>query len=74
LQDQDYLFFQDQSCQDQDHFFKTKTAFFKNHIKLLTQDLKKRSLAEKIRPVVPVLTSHAGIMPVTEKTCLLPAF
>jgi len=70
------------------YFFKTKTSqtktkttfsrprplFFLKTIKLLTQDLKKRSLTEKIRPVMPVLPSHAGIMPVTEKTCLLPAF
>jgi len=40
---------------------KTKT------VKLLTQDLKTHFLTEKIRPVIPVLTSHAGIMPVTEK-------
>jgi len=26
----------------------------------LVQDLKKRSLTEKIRPVMPVLPSHAG--------------
>jgi len=45
--------------QDQDHFFKTKTAFLKT-TKLLTQDLKKRSLTEKIRPFMPVLPSHAG--------------
>jgi len=40
LQDQDHLFFQDQDRlgqdrlgqdQDQDHFFKTKAAFFKDH-------------------------------------------
>jgi len=77
-QDQDHLFFQDQdrSGQDQDYFFKTKTAFLKT-IKLLTQNLKKRSLTEKIRPmmpVMPVLPSHAEIMLVTEKNCLLPAF
>jgi len=54
---------------------KTKTTFsrprsrslFLNTIKRLTQDLKKRSLAEKIKPVMPVLPSHAGIMPITEK-------
>jgi len=33
----------------------------------LAQDLKKRFLTEKIRPDMPVLLSHAGIMPVTEK-------
>jgi len=35
----------------------------------LAQDLKKRkrSLTEKIRPVMPILPSHAGSMPVTEK-------
>jgi len=38
------------------------------------QDIKKRSLTEKIRPVVPILPSRAGIMPVTKKTWLLPAF
>jgi len=32
----------------------------------LAQDLKKRSLTEKIRPVMLVLPSHAGIMLVTE--------
>jgi len=37
LQDQDLLFFHDQDRSGQDHFFKTKTAFFKNH-KLLTQN------------------------------------
>jgi len=40
---------------------------FLKTIKLLTQNLKKRSLTEKIRPVMSVLPSHAGIMPVTEK-------
>jgi len=38
------------------------------------QDLKKLSLTEKIRPVMPVLPSHAVIMPITEKNSLLPAF
>jgi len=33
----------------------------------LAQDLKKLSLTEKIRPVMPILPSHAGVMPVTEK-------
>jgi len=33
----------------------------------LTQDLNKRFLTKKIRPVMPILPSHAGIMPVTEK-------
>jgi len=33
----------------------------------LAQDLNKRSLTEKIRPVMPILSSHAGIIPVTEK-------
>jgi len=33
----------------------------------LAQDLKKRSLTEKIRPVMPVLPSHTKIMPVTKK-------
>jgi len=32
----------------------------------LAQDLKKRSLTEKIRPVMPILAIHTGIMPVTE--------
>jgi len=56
---------------------KTKTTFsrlrplFLKTIKLLTQDLKQRSLTEKIRPVMLVLPSHAGIMPVTEKKFLL---
>jgi len=45
--------------QDQDHFFETKTVFLKT-IKLLTQNLKKHFLTEKIRPVKPVLPSHAG--------------
>jgi len=37
---------------------------------LLTQDRKKRSLTEKMKPVMPVmpvLLSHAGITLVTEK-------
>jgi len=34
---------------------------------VLAQDLKKRSLTEKIRSDMPVLPSHAGVMPVTEK-------
>jgi len=62
---------------------KIKTTFsrprplFLKTIKLLTQDHKKRFLIEKIRPMMPVMSvlpSHAGIMPVTEKTCLLPTF
>jgi len=53
----------------QDH----KTAFLKT-IKLLTQHLKKRSLTEKIRPVMSVLPSHVGIMPVTEKKLLITGF
>jgi len=36
-QDQNHLIFQDQDRSGQDHFFKTKTAFFKI-IKLLTQN------------------------------------
>jgi len=36
----------------------------------LAQDLKRRSLTEKIRPVMTILP----VMPVTEKPCLLPAF
>jgi len=42
--------------QDQDRFFK-------GH-QILTQDLKKRSFTEKIRPVMLVFPSHAGMMPV----------
>jgi len=43
----------------------------------LAQDLKKRSVTEMIRPVIPtemirpvipILPSHAGIMPVNEKS------
>jgi len=64
------------------YFFKTKTdqaktkttfsrprsLFFLKTIKWLTQDLKKCSLnRKKTRLVIPVLTSHARIMPVTEK-------
>jgi len=62
------------------YFFKTKTTFsrprplfqdqarfFLKTIKLLTQDLKKRTLTENIRPVMLVLPGHAGITPVTEK-------
>jgi len=33
----------------------------------LAQDMKKHSLTEKIRPVMPILPNHAGIMPITEK-------
>jgi len=33
----------------------------------LAQDLKNVPWQKKIRPVTPVLPSHAGIMPVTEK-------
>jgi len=40
----------------------------------LAQDLKKRSLTEKIRPVMPILLSHAGIMSVTEKTLIITDF
>jgi len=38
---EDHLFFQDQdqSGQDQDHFFKTKTAFFKDHQIINTRPL-----------------------------------
>jgi len=50
---------------------KTKTTFSRplilKTIKFLTQDLKKRSLIEKIKLVMPVLPSHAGIVQVTEK-------
>jgi len=35
------------------------------------QDLKKLSLTEKIRPVMLILPSHAGIMPVTEKNLII---
>jgi len=38
---------------------------------VLAQDLKKCSLTEKIRPVMPVLPSHAGNW---KKNWLLPAF
>jgi len=40
----------------------------------LAQDLKKRFLTEKIRPAMPVLPSHAGIMPVTEKNLIITDF
>jgi len=51
--------------QDQDRFFKT----------INTWDLKKRSLTEKNQVSMPVLPSHARIMPVIEKkNCLLPVF
>jgi len=40
----------------------------------LAQDLKKRSLTEKISPVMPILPSHAGIMPVTEKNLIITSF
>jgi len=40
----------------------------------LAQDLKKRSRAEKIRPVMPILPSHAEIMPVTEKNLIITDF
>jgi len=75
LQDQDHLFFSRprsvrprprQLFQDQDRFFKT--------IKLLTHDVKKRFLTEKIRPVIPVLLSRAGIMPVAEINLLITGF
>jgi len=47
-QDQGHLFFQDQdrSSQDQDHFFKTKTTFFKDH-QIIKPRPQKRSLPEK---------------------------
>jgi len=54
--------------------YKTKTAYFLKTIKLLTQDLKNVSLQKKIRPVMPALSSHAGIMPVTEKNLLITGF
>jgi len=77
LQNQDHLIIQDQdkSGEDQDHFFRTKakTAFLKI-IKLLAQDLQKRSLTEKIRPVMLVLSSHAGITPITEQNGFLVKF
>jgi len=68
LQDQqDHLFFQDQdrSGQDQDHFF--KTAFFKDH-QIINPTPQKTSHYSKKQ------ASYAGIMQVTEKNCLLPAF
>jgi len=40
----------------------------------LAQDIKKRSLTEKIRPVMPLLPTYAGIMPVTEKTLNITGF
>jgi len=41
---------------------------FSKTIKLLNQQLKKHvPLQKKIRPVMPVLPSQAGIMPVTKK-------
>jgi len=77
LQDQDHLFFQDQdrSGQDQDHFFKTKTkpAFFKDR-QLINPRPQKTFPYKKISPVILVLPSHAGIMPVTEKTLLITCF
>jgi len=62
LQDEDHLFFQDRSGQDQDHFFKTmtKTAFFKDH-QIINSRPQKSSLTEKSRqlcrfwPVMPEL-------------------
>jgi len=35
------------------------------------QDLKRRSLTEKIRPVMPILPSHAEIMPVAKKNLII---
>jgi len=46
LQDQNHLFFQDRPGQDQDHFFKTKTAFFKDH-QIINPRSQKRYLTEK---------------------------
>jgi len=40
----------------------------------LAQDLKRRSLTEKIKPVMSILPSYAGIMPVTEKTLIITSF
>jgi len=54
-------------------FSRPKPLFLKT-IKLLTQDLKKRFLRKKIRPVTPVLPIHADIMPVTEKKLLITGF
>jgi len=51
----------------------TKPLFLKT-IKLLTQILKKHFFTEKIRSVMPVLPSRAGIMPVTEKDLLITGF
>jgi len=47
LQDQDHLFFQDRSGQDQDHFFQTKTAFFKDHQIINPRPQKNVSLQKK---------------------------
>jgi len=60
---------QDRSGQDQDHFFKIKNDFLKT-IKLITQDLKKRFLTEKIKPV----SRFCPIMPVTEKNLFITDF
>jgi len=38
------------------------------------QDLKKRFLTEKNRPIMSTLPSHAGIMPVTEKNLIITGF
>jgi len=40
----------------------------------LAQDLKKRSLTEKISKIMPILPSHAGIMPIIEKTLNITGF
>jgi len=50
--------------------YNTKTTFYKDHQIINPRPQKNVPLQKKIRPVMPVLPSHAGIMPVTEK----PAF
>jgi len=54
--------------------FQDQDRFFKNHQIINPRPQKKRFLTQKIRPVLPVLSSHAGIMPVTEKSLLITCF
>jgi len=53
--------------------FQDQDRFFKDH-QIINQRTQKRSLTEKIRPVMPIFPSHAGIMPVTEKTLIITGF
>jgi len=61
---------QDRSGQDQDHFFKIKTAFFKDH-QIIKPRPQKRSLIKKIRPVMPATQKYLLITGFLVKFCLI---